>query len=612
MKLFSELKRRNVFRVGAAYAVVSWLLVEISDTVFPRLQLPDWSVTLVIVLLLIGFPVALFFAWAFELTPEGLKREAAVDRSHSITPITGRRLDFVIIGLLLMAVGFFSFDKFMLDPARDAELEREQAERVAAALEGARSAVARENDAIQPEDHSIAVLPFVNMSPDADNAYFSDGISEELLNLLSRIPELRVISRSSSFSFKGQNVEIPEIAERLNVKHVLEGSVRRAGERVRITAQLIDATTDSHIWSESYDRTLADIFAIQDEIAAAVVAKLKVTLLGEVPRVSKTDPEAYQHFIQARQLGRLSSAEALARSNELYRRALEIDPDYAGAWRGLAANIMNQTDSGLLSFDEGPEQARNALNKALRIDPHHSEAHSLLGALAVNENDLARAARHFERALALAPNDVPVLNNSAILLERVGRSEQAITVLEAAVARAPIEPVIHANLAQNYAHARRWDDAIESWQIALQLSPEYAGIRYGVGAVLLAKGELESAREVFELEPTEACRVNGLALLALESGAEVEFETLRSQFSDRWGDGFPELAAQLYAGAGDLDTAFEWLDRAADQDQAGWGFLNSSFEPLHDDPRWQAFLERSGNTPEQLDAIEFEVPPTYR
>jgi len=612
MRWFSELRRRNVFRVGAAYAVLGWLLVEISDTVFPRLQLPDWSVTLVIVLLILGFPLALFFAWAFELTPEGLKREAAPDRSRSIPPFTERKLDFAIIGVLLIAIAFFSIDKFMLDPARDAEHKREQAERTTAAVQEARHGSTDEADANQPEDHSIAVLSFLNMSPDPDNAYFADGIAEELLNLLSRIPELRVISRSSSFSFKEKNIEVSEIAKRLSVKYVMEGSVRKDREQVRITVQLIDAYSDSHVWSETYDRTLADIFAIQDEIAATVVAKLKVTLQGELPSVSKAHPEAYQLFIQARQLGRLSSIDDLERSNALYRRVLGIDPEYADAWRGLAANLMNQTASGVLSVEQGEEQAIDALNKALAIDAEDSEAHSLLGGIMLSRNDLAKAAYHNERALALAPYDVAVQNNAAVLLERLGRWEQAIAVLESAIARAPLEPIIHANLGFNHAHARQFDDAIESWQVALQLSPDYAGIRYAVGAALLEQGQLKRAREMFERESIEAFRVNGLALMAHHSGVEDEFRALRKQFIDRWGDRFPEAAAQLYARAGDIDAAFEWLDSAADQNQAGWAFMNSSFEPLHEDPRWQAFLERTSTTPEQLDAIEFEISLPHR
>ena len=282
MSIVRELKRRNVFRVAAAYAVVAWLIIEIAATTFPMLRLPEWTATFVTVLLLIGFPVALIFAWAFEITPEGIKREKDVDRSQSITHLTGRNIDYIIIAALVLALGFFAFDKFVLDPSRDAEL-------VQAATEARTSKM---------PDKSIAVLAFTDLSPEGDQEYFSDGISEELLNVLAKIPELRVISRSSAFSFKGKNIDTPTIAQRLNVTHLLEGSVRKSGNQVRITAQLIEARSDRHLWSRSWDRTIDDIFAIQDEIAAEVLEQLELTLLASAPTVEETDSQAYALYLQ--------------------------------------------------------------------------------------------------------------------------------------------------------------------------------------------------------------------------------------------------------------------------------------------------------------------------
>jgi len=241
MSIFRELKRRNVFRVAIAYAIVAWLLIEVTATTFPILKLPDWSVTLVTALVLVGFPLALIFAWAFEITPEGLKKEKDVDRDQSITYITGRKVDYFIIAVLVLVVGFFTFDKFVLDPSRDAGLVQATPEAI--------TEQATESDKARTADKSIAVLPFVNMSDDAGNEYFSDGISEELLNVLVKVEGLRVASRTSSFSFKGKDISIPGIAKELNVDHVLEGSVRKAGNTVRITAQLIDVRTDRHLWS---------------------------------------------------------------------------------------------------------------------------------------------------------------------------------------------------------------------------------------------------------------------------------------------------------------------------------------------------------------------------
>ncbi|MCZ6536638.1 MAG: adenylyl cyclase, partial [Gammaproteobacteria bacterium] len=267
MSIFRELKRRNVFRVAAAYAVVAWLLIEVTATVFPIIKLPDWSVTLVAAFILIGFPLALILAWAFEITPEGIKLEKDVDRSQSVTHVTGRKIDYFIIAALVLALGFFAFDKFVLGPSRDAELVQATTQAVAE--------LSTEIEKSEVPDNSIAVLPFVNMSSDPEQGYFSDGISEELLNVLVHVDGLRVASRTSSFAFKGGNKNLAEIADILKVSYLLEGSVRKAGNRVRITAQLIEAASDRHLWSEIYDRDLTDIFAIQSEIANAIVAALR-------------------------------------------------------------------------------------------------------------------------------------------------------------------------------------------------------------------------------------------------------------------------------------------------------------------------------------------------
>src|SRR5438309_2604951 len=267
-------------------------------------------------------------------------------------------------------------------------------------------------------EKSIAVLPFVDMSAGKDQEYFSDGISEELLNLLAKIPQLQVTARTSSFAFKGKEVAIPEIARTLHVAHVLEGSVRKAGNSVRITAQLIRTGTDTHLWSQTYDRKLDDIFAIQDEIAADVVKQLKVTLLGAAPKARTTDPEAYALYLQAVQLGRPFTAEAFQESDALYRKVLAIDPRYAPAWNGLAGNLYNEADQGLLSNKEGFAQAREAAMKALAIDPELAPAHASLGWIAMDgDNDLAGAAQHFRRALALDPADLDVLTTSVTLLQ---------------------------------------------------------------------------------------------------------------------------------------------------------------------------------------------------
>ena len=291
MPFLDEIKRRNVHRMAGLYLVAAWLVVQVASTVLPAFDLPSWLLRAIITVLAIGLVPALVLAWVFELTPEGLKRESEVIRAESVAPETGRRLDRLLLLVLAVALGYFAFDKFVLAPRREAA----QAE--AARNEGRAESLVRSYG-----EKSIAVLPFADMSPAMDQAYFSDGIAEELSNLLSQVPQLRVASRRSAFTFKGQDIDIPEIAKRLNVVHILEGSVRKSSNKVRVTAQLIDARTDTQVWSQTWDRNLDDIFVVQDEIAAAVVAQLKVKLLGEAPKAKVVNPQAFSLFLQARAL----------------------------------------------------------------------------------------------------------------------------------------------------------------------------------------------------------------------------------------------------------------------------------------------------------------------
>ena len=373
MSIFRELKRRNVIKVAIAYAVVAWLLIEVTATVFPILKLPDWSVTLVTAFMLIGFPVALIFAWAFEITPEGIKREKDVDRNQSITHITGRKFDYIIIAALILALGFFTFDKFVLDPSRDAELVQVTTDAV----------IEQVTEFGKPgtADKSIAVLPFVNMSSDPEQEYFSDGISEELLNVLVHVDDLRVASRTSSFAFKGENKNLAEIADILKVSYLLEGSVRKAGNRVRITAQLIEAASDQHLWSEIYDRDLTDIFAVQEEIANAIVAALRGSLELEVASeisvlAATTNMSAYDSYLKGREL--FIARTDLEKSVALFEQAVALDPRFARAWEGLAAIYVIMPGWVIMDRDY-LELALEAAQTALALDDGLSLAYSVIG-----------------------------------------------------------------------------------------------------------------------------------------------------------------------------------------------------------------------------------------
>src|SRR5438552_887392 len=459
-------------------------------------------------------------------------------------------------------------------------------------------------------EKSIAVLPFVNMSEDKANEYFSDGISEELLNLLAKIPQLQVTARTSSFAFKGKEIGVPEIARTLHVAHVLEGSVRKAGNSVRITAQLIKAGTDTHLWSQTYDRKLDDIFAIQDEIAADVVKQLKVTLLSAAPKARTTDPEAYALYLQAVQLGRPFTAEAFQQSEALYRKVLAIDPRYVPAWYGLATNFTNETSQGLLPSKEGYAQAREAAVKALTIDPDYAPAHARLGWIAMyGDSDLAGAALHLERALALDPADLRVLTTSATLLQSLGRLDEALALDEAVVRRDPVNVNALFNLGYHQRIASRLDAAIASFRTVLSLSPSNGGAHCQLGVALLLKGDAKGALAECEQETSEIYKMIGLPMVYHALGRTADSDAALAALIAKYEKDGPSNIASVYAYRGEADQAFEWLDKAVEYGDGGLGEIVTAnlFDKIHADPRWLAFLRKIGKAPEQLAEIVFKV-----
>jgi len=347
LSFINELKRRNVLRVGTAYVVAAWLVIQVVETLFPVYGLSDASIRIVITILAIGLIPTLVIAWAFELTPEGLKKESEVDRSQSIAAHTGRKLDRMIMVVLALALGYFAVDKFVLSESREATLVEE------ARQEGRTEALV-----ISDADQSIAVLPFVNMSDDPANEYFSEGLSEEILNLLAKIPGLKVIGRTSSFAFRGSNNDLRSIGQTLGVKTLLEGSVRKSGERVRVTTQLINAADGSRIWSDTYDRTMTDIFEVQDNVASAIIDALQIHV-GTTPTRGRPtgNPEAYALFLKARAA---ANEFDLRDAQALLLRALDLDPNFAEAY-------FNRAKAWVAKGDK--EKAEADFKEAKRLDP---------------------------------------------------------------------------------------------------------------------------------------------------------------------------------------------------------------------------------------------------
>ena len=441
MSFFNELKRRNVFRVGIAYTVAAWLLLQVTDIVFPRIGLPHSAVTLVIALLAIGFIPALIFAWAFEMTPEGIKREKDVDRSQSITPKTGRKLDRMIIVVLAAVVGWFLIDEYYFEPQETGISTAAVTQVDHAVVEGAEAA------------KSIAVLPFVNMSADVDNEYFSDGISEELLNVLVKVSTLHVASRTSAFAYKGKDLPISQIARELKVDNILEGSVRKAGNRVRITAQLIDAKSDRHLWSETYERELVDIFDIQEEISNNIVDALKVALNVEesaaIERAQRPteNAEAYELYLQGRFAWRQRHEENIRRSIELFERAIALDPDFARAHEALAVAWAVLPVWAGSSNVEASRNSRPHAIRALELEPTLSEARAVLAETIFDDHRWAEGIAEYNKAISNDPRD-PTLHQwlgEAFIF--MGFLSSGLEQMSIAYELDPASPVINQSMA---------------------------------------------------------------------------------------------------------------------------------------------------------------------
>jgi TolB-like protein len=420
---FTELKRRNVFRVGFAYVVIAWLIAQVADLVFDNIEAPEWLMPALLFLLAVGFALALFFAWAFELTPEGIKKEKDVDRSQSITHKTGRKLDFTIIGILVLALGYFIWESRFEEKGSGSLSDPMVAQEV-----GAKTPES-EPDPIS----SIAVLPFVNMSADADNEYFSDGISEELLNVMVRVNSLRVASRTSAFAYKGKDVAVKQIAEELDVDHILEGSVRKAGNTVRITAQLIDANTDRHLWSETYERELDDIFDIQEEISNAIVDALKIALnVDEVQALERVqhpteNAEAYALYLQGRHLWRTRQEANIREGIRLFKQAIELDPGYAKAYEALAVATL----------------VLPAWSNEVRADALVAEAHAVLAEIYSENHQWAQMMSAYEAAVRHEPKNPTAHQWYAENLNNAGFLDKALEEIKIAYALDPASPVIN-------------------------------------------------------------------------------------------------------------------------------------------------------------------------
>src|SRR5437867_1625355 len=523
---FAELKRRNVIRFAGLYLVGAWLLVQVAGTVLPMFGAPDWLPRSIVILLSIGFVPALIFSWVFELTPQGLKRDEDVRPEESIAPQTARRMNRIIIAVLVLALGYFVFDKFVLMPRREAAL-------VAAPTSAEPKSAANAK--------SVAVLAFANLSDDKGSEYFSDGISEELLTVLQKIPGLRVAARTSAFSFKGKNATAQEIGQKLGVAHLVEGSVRKAGETVRIAARLTKTTSGDEIWSENFTRDLKDVFAVQTELAETIVGQLRGQLTGGGDAQAKAviqeqvqmaekggtkNVEAHQSYLQGRFYGDRNSEKSAAEALVAYQRAVEIDPNFALAWAGLAkTHVWECFYSGELNridFDKHLADAREATVRALSLESNLPEALAVRATIQLGfDFDWKGAAETLRTALPLAPTNVALLISAGNLALAQGDPERATTFYHQAVTLDPVNPAARSNLAQNLVVTRRFAEAEAEYPRVVELNPAAPYAHAGLGLSYLLQGKFEDAVAEAQKDAAEWARLTIVAP-ALWSQKSVE------------------------------------------------------------------------------------------
>jgi TolB-like protein/Flp pilus assembly protein TadD len=576
---FGELKRRNVYKVAVAYAVVGWLLIQVATQVFPFLEISNWAIRLVIFVTALGFPVALIIAWAFELTPEGVKRTEAADaaRQHS----RGGVWIAVVLIAATLSLGLFFLGRYTA---------------------GTTTPRSSEPATASNPQKSIAVLPLVNTSGDPANEYFSDGLSEELIAVLAKIPGLKIIGRSSSFLFKGKADDSRTIGDKLGVANLLEGSVRKQGDRVRIVAELINAADGRTLWSETYDRELKDVFAVQSEIATAVTDQLKIKLLG-APAKSDAAPSndnlaAYNALQQGTFYFRLSTEEGTRKATEFYGEAIRLDPNYALAhanlslaWRLLAAAWLG----GGNEAKEAHAKARNEAQVALSLAPNLATAHEALGfVLLTSDFDFAGAETELRKAEKLAPADAGPKGALCILFGAQGRLVEAESVARQTLALDPLGVTRYFNLARILIGGGRYDEAEAALRKAVALQPAAARLHVHLTTIDVLRGNATGALQDAQLEPPGSWRDYALALARqMQSDRPAADAALQKLINETSASGPFQIAA-VYGLRNEPDKMFEWLDRAYTERDSGLTQLLVTPFILNykDDPRFAAFCQK--------------------
>jgi len=575
---FAELKRRNVYKVAVAYIVAGWALSQGIAQVLPVFDIPNWVIRLIVVLVIIGLPVALGLAWAFELTPEGIKRTDAADAAgeHS----RGHTWIYIVIVAAAFSIGLFFLGRY--------------------------SAGNKTASPAGISNKSIAVLPFDNLSRDPDNAYFAEGVQDEILTRLAKVADLKVISRTSTQRFKSAPSDLREIAKQLGVMNVLEGSVQKANDQVRVNVQLVNALTDAHLWADTYDRKLTDIFAVESEIAKTIADTLQAKLSGSekamIAAQPTSDTTAYELYHKGRSLWEKRSGDNIPKAIAFYEQAIARDPNYALAYAGLAqAYILVPFYAGAERLDSYAK-AKEAALKALHLDPNLAEAHAALGkVLFQSEIDLAGATREYKRAIELKPNDATAHHwFSNDTLTALARFEEAIAEGKRAVELDPLSTVINTDLGTTFYYARRYDESVRQLRKTLEIDPTSFYAHYNLGILLQATGDLSGA--ISEYEKAKRLGDNPLVstLCAQAKAYAGDKDVALRMLNDldelsKHREVVGYLRALLYLSLNNKDQALRWLEQGFEERDGlniSWIKVDPLLNSLHGDPRFEALVQK--------------------
>jgi TolB-like protein/tetratricopeptide (TPR) repeat protein len=578
---FSELRRRNVYKVAVAYAVIGWLLIQIATQTFPFLEIPNWAIRLVIMLVVIGFPISLLLAWAFELTPQGIKRTESADaaRQHS----RGGAWIFVVVVGVILSLGLFWLGRFT----------------------AFRSASPAENRTVGPPSKSVAVLPFANLSRDPDNAYFAAGIQDEIITRLAKIGELKVVSCLSTQRFKSAPDDLPAIAKQLGVANILQGSVQRTADAVRVNVQLVKAETDNHLWADTFDRKLTDVFQIESDIAKTIAEKLQAKLTGSEERAlaikPTADSEAHQLYLQGRYLWNRRTGQNLKKALSYFQQAVEKDGNFALAYTGIADSCALIPVYGAGTPKEYYPRAKLAAEKALQLDDMLAEAHTSMANVFFRYLELGKSASEFERSIQLNPN-YPTTHQwyGRLTLLALGQFDHALAQAKRAVELDPVSPIGHTDVATVYLIERRYDEAIAILRKTLEMEPDFYWAHRQLGMALELKGspteaivEYQRASELNDDPRLLAFVGHSKASMGKQNEAREILAKLTEIARTRYVSGYS--FAVIHLALGQKDQAMNWLEKDAGE-QTGFEInfikVDPYLDPLRGDPRFHALVQR--------------------